>query len=164
VKLKSFAILALIVLGCGAAYAQKSYSAGFLGYDGKTLYCDYEQLTITGQFAAGVHNLSKCFTDNEGNGVMVGVATANLGTSSGSPVTGSAYAFADNSVEVGYNGGFACGCAVLYITKLQPNEQAYGWELYYSFYPGYEYLGTYGYLTKQLGGSNPNDGTYDVVR
>jgi hypothetical protein len=170
-KLRSLAIITLLVLSCSAAFGQKNYSLGFLSYDKATLYCDYEVLTATPPFAAGVHNLAGCVPGNEGNGIMVGVETTHLTSASGSHVTGKAYAFADNSVEVGYNGGYACGCAVLYITKLKAatpeqlkDSGPLGWELYYSFYPGSEYLGTYGYLTTQLGGSNPNDATFNAVR
>jgi len=170
-KLKSLAVITFLLLGCTAAFGQKHYSLGFESYDKTIQYCDYEVLTVTPPFAAGVHNLAGCVPGNEGNGIMVGVATTNLTAASGSQVTGKAYAFADNSVEVGYNGGFACGCAVLYITKLKASSSAelragtpFGWELYYSLYPGEEYLGTYGFLTKQLGGSDPNDATFNVVR
>ena len=168
VRLKSWAVITLLVLGCSAAFGQ---SLGFLSYDKKTQYCDYEVLTVKAPFAAGVHNLQGCPGGSSGNGVMVGVATTELTSASGSPVTGKAYAFADNAVEVGYNGGFACGCAVLYITKLKAAMPAelkagdpFGWELYYSIYPGFEYFGTYGFLTKKLGGPNPNAATYNVVR
>lgn len=166
-KLKSLAVIALVVLGCSTAFGQKTYSLGFLSYDQTTQYCDYEVLTVKPPFAAGVHNLAGCVPGNSGDGVMVGVATTNLSAGSGSPVIGNAYAFADNAPEVGYNGGFACHCAVLYITKLQPTTPKvggpYGWALYYSIYPGAEYLGTYGFLTKRLGNSNPNYATFNVV-
>ena len=169
-RLKSSAVTTLLVLGCSAAFGQNNYSRGFRSYDKTTQYCDYEVLTVTPPLAAGIHNLKGCPGGSSGNGVMVGVATADLESASRSPVTGKAYAFADNAVEVGYNGGFACGCAVLYITKLKAATPAqikagvFGWELYYSLDPGYEYLGTYGFLTKKLGGSNPNAATYNVVR
>ena len=164
-KLKSLATIALLLLVCSAAFGQKNYSFGFLSYDLKTQFCDYEVLTVKPPFAAGTHNLAGCAPGNAGNGIMVGIATANLTAASGSLVTGKAYAFADNSVEVGYNGGFACGCAVLYITKLQLSTPKaggpYDWVLYYSLYPGGEYLGTYGFLTKKLGNSDPNNATYN---
>jgi len=170
-RLKSLAVLTLLVLGCSAAFGQNTYSLGFRSYDKTTQYCDYEVLTVKPPFAAGVHNLAGCVPGNEGNGVMVGVETTDLTSASGSRVTGEAYAFADNAVEVGYNGGFACGCAVLYITKLKAATAAelkagtpFGWELYYSFYPGFEYFGSYGFLTKKLGNSNPNNATFNVVR
>jgi hypothetical protein len=170
-KLTSVSIIALLLLGCSAVFAQNTGSLGFLSYDQKTQYCDFETLTVTPPFAAGVHNLAGCASGASGNGVMVGVETNQLTASSGSRVTGKAYALADNSVEVGYNGGFACGCAVLYITKLQAATPAqlkagtpFSWEIYYSFYPGFEYLATYGFLTKQLGGSDPNSATFNAVR
>ncbi|HXR15359.1 MAG TPA: hypothetical protein VN777_04025 [Terriglobales bacterium] len=167
-KLRSLAVITLLVLGCSAAFGQ-NYSFGFLSYDKTIQYCDYEVLTVTPPLAAGVHNIQACPGGTSGNGIMVGVATTDLKDSSRSPVTGNAYAFADNAIEVGYNGGFACGCAVLYITKLKAATgaekkagAAYGWELYYSLDPGYEFFGTYGFLTKKLGGSGK--ATYDVAR
>ena len=170
-RLKSLAVITLLFLGCSAAFGQKHSSLGFLSYDKTIQYCDYEVLTVKPPFAAGVHNLQGCPGGSSGNGIMVGVATGDLTAASGSKVTGKAYAFADNAVEVGYNGGFACGCAVLYITKLKAATAAelkagapFGWELYYSLYPGEEFFGTYGFLTKQLGGSNPNEATFNVVR
>jgi len=167
-KSHSWILSALLLFGCGSALAQKTYSLGFLSYDQKTQFCDYEVISVSNQLAAGTHNLQDCPTGSSGNGIMVGVQTANLKPTSGSPVTGKAYAFADNAAEVGYNGGFACGCAVLYITKTVPTPVQsggpYGWALYFSIYPGEEFLGTYGFLTKQLGGSDPNQATFNVIR
>lgn len=169
-RLKSLVVITLLVTGCTAAFAQKTGSFGFLSYDQQTQYCDYEVLTLTPPFAAGVHNLAGCAPGDSGNGVMVGVATSPLTPASGSPATGQTYAFADNSVEVGYNGGFACGCAVLYVTKLQastPSQMkagSIGWAIYYSFDPGSEFLATYGFLTKQLGGGNPDNASFNAVR
>jgi hypothetical protein len=166
-RLTSLVVITLLVLGCTSAFAQKTGSFGFLSYDQKTQYCDYEVLTLTPPFAAGVHNLAGCASGSSGNGVMVGVETTTLTPASGS---GQTYAFADNSVEVGYNGGFACGCAVLYVTKLQastPSQMkagSIGWAIYYSFEPGSEFLASYGFLTKQLGGSDPNSATFNSVR
>jgi hypothetical protein len=168
VRLKTLAVIFLLFLGCSAAFGQ-TYSLGFLSYDQKTQYCDYEVVTVTTPFATGVHHLDDCFVgieDNITKAVMVGVMTAKIPASSGSPVTGSAVTLADNSIEAGNFSG-PCGCVVLYITKLQAAtaEQIqagtpYGWEIYYSYEPGLEFLGAYGFLTKELGGPNPNAASY----
>jgi hypothetical protein len=168
-KLTSWTIVAFLALSCSAAFAQKTVSLGFLSYDQKTQYCDYETITVTAAFAVGVHNLKDCFIgieDDVTKAVMVGVVTAPIPASSGSLVTGTAIALADNAVEAGNFSG-PCGCVVLYITKLQAATEAqlqaggpFGWEIYYSLDPGMEYLGTYGFLTKELGGSNPNAGSF----
>src|SRR5258707_610409 len=59
VKLFRFAVLALLVLGCSAAFAQ-NYSFGFQSYDGSIQYCDYETLTVSAPYAAGTHVLTSC--------------------------------------------------------------------------------------------------------
>jgi hypothetical protein len=167
-RLKSLAILTLMLLSCSAAFAQ-TYSLGFLSYDQKTQYCDYEVVTVTAPFATGVHNLKDCavgINDNVTKASMIGVMTVQIPASSESPVTGSAVALADNSIEAGDSQG-PCGCVVLYITKLQAVTPAqlqagtpYGWEIYYTYEPGLEFLGAYGFLTKELGGTNPNQASY----
>jgi hypothetical protein len=169
VRLKNLAVIAILVLVGSAAFGQKTYSLGFLSYDQTTQYCDYEVITVTTPFATGVHNLKNCaigINDGIDKAVMVGVMTAQIPASSGSPVTGSAIALADNSIEAGSFSG-PCGCVVLYITKLQAATAAqlqaggpFGWEIYYSYEPGFEFLGAYGFLTKELGGSNPNAASY----
>ncbi len=161
-KLKSLAVITLLLVGCSAAFGQQTYSLGFLSYDQTTQYCDYEVITVKSPFATGVHHLNHCsigINDGIDTAVMVGVQTAPIPASSGSPVTGTAYALGDNAIEAaGFNG--ACGCVVLYITKLKASTSAYGWEIYYSYNAGLEFLGTYGYLTKELGGPNPEVGSY----
>jgi len=161
-RLERLAIIALLLLGCSAAFGQQTYSLGFLSYDQTTQYCDYEVITVTAPFATGVHHLNDCFIgeqDGIDKAIMVGVQTAQIPASSGSPVTGTAFALADNAIEAGNFMG-PCGCVVLYITKLKASTSAYGWELYYSYDPGLEFLGAYGYLTKELGGTNPNQASY----
>jgi hypothetical protein len=161
-KLTSWTIITFLVLSCSAAFAQKTVSLGFLSYDQKTQYCDYETLTLNPPNAFGTHNTynNTCGVDPE-NGVMVGVQ-AYIAPTSGAPVTGTVYAFADNSGDafIASGGGFACGCAFLYITKTVPATtqqlQAggpFGWAFYYT-YGGESVLGNYGFLTKQLGGTD----------
>jgi hypothetical protein len=161
-RLKSLAVIALLLLGCSAAFGQKTYSLGFLSYDQKTQYCDYEVLTVNASNVVGVHNMytNDCGVDPE-NGVMVGVQ-ANISAGSGVPVTGAVVTLGDNSGDafISSGGGFACGCAFLYVTKLVPatpqqlkDGGPFGWAFYYTF-GGEAFLGNYGFLTKQLGGDS----------
>jgi hypothetical protein len=163
--MKALATIALLVLGGSAAFGQAkaaTYNLGFLSYDQKTQYCDYEQLTVTAPTAVGVHNIQApdCSVEDQ-NGVMVGVQVTIPATST-LPVTGSVYALADNTGDayIGSGGGFACGCAFLYLTKLMPatpeqlqNGGPYGWAFYYTF-GGEQFLGSYGFLTKTLGSTD----------
>jgi len=162
VRLKTLMTLALVVLVCSAAFGQKTYSLGFLSYDQKTLYCDYEVVTVTPPNALGVHNTvnNNCGVDPE-NGVMVGVQ-ATIASNSGAPVTGPVVTLSDNEGDafISGGGGFACGCTFLYVTKLKPATAGelkaggpFGWAFYYTF-GGTGYLGNYGFLTKQLGGTD----------
>ena len=168
-KLKGLAILVLCFLGSSSAFAQKTpanpVSLGFLSYDETTQYCDYEVLTVTGPVATGVHNIQDqgCSVEDQ-NGVMTGVLT-DIPASTGLPITGPVYVMADNTGDafIGSGGGFACGCAFLYITKLKPATKQelqsggpFGWAFYYTF-GGESALGSYGFLTKQLGSSNGVD-------
>jgi hypothetical protein len=163
-KLKSLAVITLLLLGCSAAFGQKTYNLGFLSYDEKTQYCDYEQITVTPPNASGTHNTvtDNCGVDPE-NGVMVGVQ-ANIASGS-APVSGAVVILADNEGDafISGGGGFACGCVFLYVTKLQPaTEQQlkdggpFGWAFYYTF-GGEGVLGNYGFLTKQLGGPDKTE-------
>jgi hypothetical protein len=57
-KAKSLAVISVLVLGYSFAAAQ-TYSFGFADMDGN-LYCDYEQITVSGGIVTGVDNLSGC--------------------------------------------------------------------------------------------------------
>jgi hypothetical protein len=159
-KLKSLAVIILLLLGCSAAFGQKTYSLGFLSYDEKTQYCDYEVITVNPPNAFGTHNTvtGNCGVFPE-NGVMVGVQ-ASIASNSGGTVVGPVVILADNEGDafISSGGGFACGCTFLYVTKLQPataqqlkDGGPFGWAFYYTF-GGEGVLGNYGFLTKQLGG------------
>jgi hypothetical protein len=153
-KLKSLAVITLLVLGCSAAFGQ-SYSFGFLSYDQSTQYCDYEVLAVSAPYAAGVHNLnSSCGLPL--NAVMVGLATSQLKASSGAPVYGNVYALADSSADAEYIG--VSGLQFDFITKLKAATPAqlkaggpFGWSFYLTFGGGTDYLGNWGFLTTQLG-------------
>jgi hypothetical protein len=146
-KLKSLAVITLLVLGCSAAFGQ-SFSLGFLGYNG-TQYCDYEVINVTAPYAAGTHNLtSVCGLPVDG--VMVGL-TGYIGLNSGATVVGNVVELADNTFDAQYQS--YTGCQIDWITKKKASRLLYhyGWALYLTCGGGGDYLGNYGYLTTQLG-------------
>lgn len=165
-KLTILALVTLLLLGYSSAFAQTTYSFGFLSYDQKTQYCDYEVLTVNPPYAAGTHEIAKpCHVGN--NGLMVGVE-ANI--SAGPPITGTVYALADSSYDAYYYS--ANGYPFLWLTTLQaatPEQLEtggpFGWAFYYTIGDGVEYLGNYGFLTTHLGGRGESKTTfYNIVR
>jgi len=164
-KPRSLAIVTLLLLVCSAAFGQKTYSLGFLSYDQKTQYCDYEVLTVNPPNAGGVHNIQNSCEFY--NGAMVGLQ-AKIATDSGAPVTGMVYIMADNSIDAQIDGGGYCGCVLLYVTKTTPATPTqlkaggpFGWAFYFTLGDGSDYLGNYGFLTRQLGGP-PNNYSFDA--
>ncbi len=146
-KLSRFVVLALLVLGCSAAFAQ-SYSFGFLSYDGSIQYCDYETFTVAAPFAAGTHVLTSCGLPL--NGVTVGLKTFIPGTT-GQPVTGTVYALADSTFDAQYIG--VSGLNMDWVTRLVPMKSLnsrFGWSFYLTFGGGSDYLGNWGFLTTTL--------------
>ncbi|MFZ1132811.1 MAG: hypothetical protein WBV31_05175 [Terriglobales bacterium] len=147
-KLKSLAVITLLVLGCSAAFGQ-SYSFGFLSYDGSTQYCDYESLLVSAPYAAGAHVLKSCGLPLDA--VMVGLKTS-IPYSTQQPVVGTVYALADSTFDAQYIG--VSGEQIDWVTKLKAasgNHPKWGWSFYFTFGGGSDYLGNYGYLTTTLG-------------
>ncbi len=149
-KLKSFAVITLLVLGCSAAFAQ-SYAFGFESYTGGLQYCDYELLSVSAPFAAGIHNLTTvCGFPYDGT--MVGTK-GTIPSSTGLPVTGSVYTLADSVIDAEYL-AFS-GEQIYWITQLKAakgKHPKYGWEFLITGYESYSaFLGNYGYLTTTLG-------------
>jgi hypothetical protein len=146
-KLKSLAVITLLVLGCSAAFAQ-SYAFGFMSYDGSTQYCDYETLTVAEPYAAGTHVLTSCGLPL--NGLMVGLKGV-VPKSTGAPVVGPVYTLADSTFDAQYIG--VSGEQMIWVTKLVPmkgNHPKWGWSFYFTFGGGSDYLGNYGFLTTTL--------------
>ncbi len=152
-KLKSLAVITLLVLGCSAAFGQ-SFSLGFLSYDMAVQYCDYEVLNYSNPYIAGTHDLTTaCFLPL--NAVMVGFR-GDIPISTGAPVTGTVYILADSTFDAQYLG--VSGCQIDWVTKAtayKPRYPAWGWSFYYTCGGGGDYLGNWGYLTKTLGASHP---------
>jgi len=156
-KLKSLAVITLLVLGCSAAFGQV-YSFGFLSYTGGLQYCDYEVLELSTPFIAGEHNL----TTDCGlpvNGVMIGTK-GTIPKATGLPVTGAVYTLADNTFDA--ESEAYTGAQLYWITQLKAEHgksPKFGWEFLEDFGSGfYAYLGNYGYLTTTLGAKG-NAGT-----
>jgi hypothetical protein len=155
-KLKSLAIITLLVLGCSAAFGQ-SFSLGFLSYTGGIQYCDYEVINASDPYAAGTHDL-KDVCGFPLNGVMVGFKTI-IPFSTGAPVTGGVYALADSTFDAQYLG--VSGCQIDWVTKTVASKvnlkfPHYGWSFYFTCGGGGDYLGNWGFLTTQLGAPNQN--------
>jgi hypothetical protein len=152
VKLKSVAILVLLVLGCSAAFAQTTYSFGFLSSSGISEYCNYETFTVGGRdnfYVQGYDVLSLCpYSPIAGaaiNGFAITVPVAAF-----SPVNGKAFVYADQLYDA-YYGGYT-GEQWVVITKAAPGKQKFGnadWAGYVGFF-GYEFLGNYGFLSATL--------------
>ena len=154
-KLKSLAVITLLVLGCSAAFGQ-SFSLGFLGFNG-TQYCDYEVINVSAPYAAGTHNLtSVCGLAMDG--VMVGLK-AYIPLTSGATVVGNVIELADNTFDAEYQA--FTGCQIDWVTKTTASRLLfhYGWAFYYGCTGGGDYLGNYGYLTTQLGAKAQGGGS-----
>lgn len=152
-KLKSLAVLTvltLVVFGCSSAmFAQGSATLGYTSPGGLFLYCNYEQIQWGGAgnfYSQGVDNNSACGLAN--NGTMEGVKVAPSAADAG-PVTGSAYSFADNTIDAQY--GTYSGLQWFVISQTKPSKLLgkFGWAGYLGE-DGYEFLGNYGYLTATL--------------
>jgi hypothetical protein len=155
-KLKSLAVITLLVLGCSAAFAQGSFTLGFLNYGGTFLYCNYEIAQYGGPnnfYIQGTDNLENgCFQPN--NATFEGVKV-NVRVSDGSPVYGTnVYAYADNLLDA--FGEYYSSEQWFVLTQTKPSKflHRYGWAGYLGFY-GYEFLDNYGYLSASIPGSAP---------
>jgi hypothetical protein len=154
-KLKSLAVITLLVLGCSAAFGQ-SFSLGFLSYDPTIQFCDYEVVTVAKPFAAGTHNLTTvCGLANDG--VQVGF-TGSIPASAGQPLSGAVIELADNTFDAQYS-AFS-GCQINWVTKDKASTTLfkYGWSFYFGCAGGEDYLGNFGYLSSTLGAAVKNNG------
>ena len=144
-KLKSLALVTLLVLACSSAFAG-TFSLGFESYDGSTQFCDFEVVNVTTPYAAGIHNLT---TDCGllANGATVGFTTT-IPRPTTAPVSGAVIALADNTFDAEYQ--FYSGCQIDWVTKRKP-ASTFGWSYYFTCGGGGDYLGNWGYLTTTLG-------------
>jgi hypothetical protein len=157
VKLKSLAIITLLVLGCSAAFAQ-TYSFGFLSASGVNEYCNYETFTVGGRanfYLQGYDVLSACPYSPVPGAAINGFAI-NVPIAAFAPVHGKAYVYSDQIFDAYYGGWTQEQWTV--ITKTAPGKVQFGhadWAGYVGFF-GYEFLGNYGFITATLPGSAPS--------
>lgn len=146
-KLKSLAVITLLVIGCSFASAQ---SFGFLSYTGGLEYCNYEQMTVSGFYVQGFDNLSPCGINTPATieGFVISVPA-----SAGAPVHGKNAAYADNLIDALYYYYTGEQWAVLSNLKAPAKLKAgkYNWAGYIGF-SGYEFLGNFGFLTTTIPG------------
>jgi hypothetical protein len=152
VKLKSLAVLVVLVLGCSAAFAQGSFSFGFLSSSAVNEYCNYESFSTGGSgnfYMQGYDVLSACPYSPISGAAIEGVAI-NVPIAAFAPVHGKAYVYADQ-IEDAYYGAYT-GLQWMVITKTAPTKLQFGnesWAGYLGAF-GYEFLGNYGFLTNTL--------------
>lgn len=151
-KLKSLAVLVVLVLGCSAAFAQTSYSFGFLSSSAQNEYCNYEQFTVGGGgnfYLQGYDVLSACPYSKIGGAAIAGFAL-NVPTVAFAPVNGKAYVYADQIYDA--YAGYYTGEQWIVLTKTAPTKLKFGnyaWAGYIGFF-GYEFLGNYGFLSNTI--------------
>ena len=151
-KLKSLAVIAVLVLGCSAAFAQTAYSFGFLSSGAVNEYCNYENFVVGGGgnfYMQGYDVLSACPYSTIGGAAIAGFAI-NVPIVAFAPVNGKAYVYADQIYDA-YAGAYT-GEQWIVITKTAPTKLKFGnesWAGYIGFF-GYEFLGNYGFLTNNI--------------
>ncbi len=156
-KLKSLAVITLLVLGCTAAFAQGSGTLGFLSAGGEFLYCNYEQFEYGGSnnyYFQGVDNIqAACFSPYQAT--IEGVKTIISALDNAPVSSGPAYAYADNIYDA--FGGYFTGDQWFVVTQIKPSRllHHFGWAGYVGF-DGYEFLGNYGYLSASVPGAAGN--------
>jgi hypothetical protein len=160
-KLKSLAVITLLVLGCSAAFAQGSGVLGFTTSGGNFLYCNYEEFVYGGSnnyYFTGEDVATPCGT---GFSSTIEGTKASITPADGSPVqTGPAYVYADAVYSnYGYGGQFQW----FVVTQIKPSKllHKFGWAGYIGEY-GDQFLANYGYLSASLpgaSGSKPSNGT-----
>jgi len=165
-KLKSLAVLTLLVFGCSFASAT-SWTFGFES-TGHGLYCNYVQFNNNGFFGPDViqgdDNLSACGI-TLGNATIVGFLGVGVPKSARLPVVFSKGAiYADNLYDA--FSSYACGCSIftgyqwIVAQALKASEKKYGW-IGMAASPGYTVFGdNYGYLSTSIPGpKTPTHGT-----
>jgi len=159
-KLKSLAVITLLVLCCGSAFAQGSYAFGFLNYTGGVQYCNYEIVQTGGAnnfYMSGMDVLDACassanpFATIEGTAIRV--TPEDLGSTGLQPgITGPGrYIYADAIMDA-YAGSYT-GEQWITITATSVNSKnkagRWNWDSFLGF-SGYEFLGGFGFLTDKL--------------
>jgi hypothetical protein len=156
VKLKSLAVITLLVLGCASAFAN-SYTFGFLSYTGGLQYCNYEQL----QTIDGIYLVQGLDVLTVGCGYPVDAtadgAKGSAPAAAGLPVSGGGYWYADNL----YDAACLCwsGAQWNVFTKTKASSKKFGW-IGFASYSYFIFGDNYGFLTKTIPGKKtPTHGT-----
>ncbi len=158
-KLKSLAVITLLVLGCSAAFAQGSFTLGFASAGDLGLYCNYEEITYGGSnnfYMQGIDNLTAgCFLPI--NATIEGVAIKILPVD-GAPIrynggAAGVYGYADNIYDAEFESYSGFQWFVLTQSVPSTRLKQYGWVGYAGF-SGLEFLGNYGYLSASIPGAN----------
>jgi hypothetical protein len=159
-KLKSLAVITLLVLCCSSAFAQGSFAFGFLNYTGGVQYCNYEIVQTGGAnnfYLSGMDVLDACaasanpFATIEGTAIKVtALDLESTGLQPG--ITGSGrYIYADAIMDA-YAGTYT-GEQWITITATSVNSKnkagKWNWDSFVGF-SGYEFLGGFGFLTDKL--------------
>jgi hypothetical protein len=148
-KMKSLAVITLLLLGCSFASAQ---TFGFASVGGG-LYCNYEILQQLAPYDAwqGVDNLSMC-TGRRGvtlNATLVGISGGFTRTQNPLDFRVKGVALADNiydAFSLTYN-----GTQYLVVSALECSSQKYGW-IGLTTMSGLVFSDNYGYLSCQIPG------------
>ena len=158
-KLKSLAVITLLVLCCSSAFAQ-TYAFGFLNYTGGVQYCNYETFQTGGAgnfYLTGLDVLDACassanqFATIEGTAIRV--TSENLESTGLQPgITGPRrYIYADAIMDA-YAGSYT-GEQWITITATSVNSKneagRWNWDSFLGF-SGNEFLGGFGFLTDKL--------------
>lgn len=151
-KLKSLAVIAVLVLGCSAAFAQTSYTFGFLSQSAVSTYCNYETFQVGGGgnfYLQGYDVLTACPYSPIAGAAIAGFKL-NVPVVAFAPINGPAYVYADQIYDA-YS-GYYTGEQWIVLTKTAPTKLQFGhesWAGYIGFF-GYEFLGNYGFLTNNI--------------
>lgn len=158
-KLKTLAVITLLVLGCSSAFAQ-TYTFGFLNYTGGMQYCNYEIVQTGGAgnfYLSGMDVLDACpssaspFATIEGTAIKVtALDLESTGLQPG--ITGPGrYIYADAIMDA-YAGSYT-GEQWMTITATSVNSKdepgKWNWDSFLGF-SGNEFLGGFGFLTDKL--------------
>lgn len=154
-KLKSLAVITLVILGCSAAFAQTSYSFGFLSVSGINEYCNYESFTVgpaaRGNFYLQGYDVLDTCPYSPVPGASINGFAITVPATAFSPVSGRGYVYSDQLYDA-YAGTWTeeqwtvlTKTAVNHINKFGN----WNWAGYVGFF-GYEFLGNYGFLSNNI--------------
>jgi hypothetical protein len=154
-KLKSLAVITLVILGCSAAFAQTSYSFGFLSASGVNEYCNYESFIVgpstRGNFYLQGYDVLSACPYSPVPGASINGFAITVPATAFSPVSGKSYVYSDQLYDAYY--GTWTGEQWTVLTRTAVNKLNkfgnWNWAGYVGFF-GYEFLGNYGFLSDTI--------------